>query len=116
MYACHARACRAFRENRDDRHYTAVVARDRHWDGPWPGYCPSRPSPETHGLDWARTAQTWCEVSTLRRRPRVMPMRGRWGCRGLWVRGARIGTCVAVRLGGEAPKGCRLAAALAPWG
>jgi hypothetical protein len=40
----------------------------------------------------------------------------RWGCRGLWVRGARIGTCVAVRLGGEAHKGCRLAAALASWG
>src|SRR5215813_6941440 len=39
-----------------------------------------------------------------------------WGCRGVWVGGARIGTGVAVRLGGEAHKGFQLAAALAPWG
>jgi hypothetical protein len=39
-----------------------------------------------------------------------------WGCRGVWVGVARIGTGVAVRLGGEAHKGFRLAAALAPWG
>jgi hypothetical protein len=39
-----------------------------------------------------------------------------WGCRGVWVGGARIGTGVAGRLDGEAHKGLRLAAALAPWG
>jgi len=39
-----------------------------------------------------------------------------WSCRGVGVGVARIGTCVAVRLGGEAHKGFRLAAALAPWG
>jgi hypothetical protein len=39
-----------------------------------------------------------------------------WGCRGVGVGVARIGTGVAVRLGGEAHKGFRLAAALAPWG
>src|SRR5262249_21638981 len=39
-----------------------------------------------------------------------------WGCRGVWAGGTRVCTGVAGWLGGEACKGFRLAAALAPWG
>src|SRR5215470_16603462 len=39
-----------------------------------------------------------------------------WSCRGVWVGVARMGTCIAGRLGGEAHKGFRLAAARVPWG
>src|SRR5262249_25504483 len=27
-----------------------------HWDGHWPGDCPSRPSPDRHNLGWGRNA------------------------------------------------------------
>ena len=40
------------------------------------------------------------------------PTLERWGCRGVWVGIARIGTGVAGRLGGEARKGCGLTLAL----
>lgn len=38
-----------------------------------------------------------------------------WGSRGVWVGGARMGAGVTGWLGGEAHKGFRLAATLAPW-
>ena len=38
-----------------------------------------------------------------------------WGGRGSWVGGTRVFTSVAMRFGGEAHKGCGLAATLAPW-
>src|SRR5262249_9099975 len=36
-----------------------------------------------------------------------------WG--GLWARATAVRTGIAMRLGGEARKGCRLTAALGPW-